>query len=74
MKITYCLKTDKVFDEDGVLHTVYGIEAVAKNKHKVASIADVFLNKQKAENFIKLCNDHKLSLIHLPDVIEDVLE
>ena len=74
MKITYCLRTDKVFDEDGVLHTVYGIEAFTKSKHKVASVADVFFNKQKAEDFIRLCNELKLSLVHLPDVIEDVLE
>lgn len=74
MKITYRLRTDKVCDEKGVLHIVYGIEAFAKNKHKIASVADVFFDKQKAENFIKLCNDLKLSLVHLPDVIEDVLE
>ena len=74
MKITYRLRTDKVFDEDGVFHTVYGIEAFAKSNRKVASVADVFFDKQKAEDFIKLCNDHRLSLIHLPDVIEDVLE
>lgn len=74
MKITYRLRTDKVFDEEGVLHIVYGIEAFSKSRHKVASIADIFLDKQKAADFIKLCNDHKLSLIHLPDVIEDMLE
>lgn len=74
MKITYDLRTDSVYDEDGALHTVYGIEAFTNKKTKVASIADVFFDKQKAEEFIKLCNDLKLSLVHLPDVIEDVLE
>lgn len=74
MKITYCLRTDKVCDEEGMLHTVYGIEAFARNKYVVASIADVFFDKQKAKYFIKLCNDLNLDLVHLPDVIEDVFE
>lgn len=74
MKITYRLRTDSVCDEDGILHTVYGIEAFARNKHRVTYIADIFFDKQKAEDFIGLCNDLKLSLIHLSDVIEDVLE
>ena len=74
MKITYRLRIDKVCDEEGVLHTVYGIEAFARSQHKIASIADVFFDKQEAEAFIKLCNDRKLGLINLPDVIEEVLE
>jgi len=74
MKITYDLRTENVYDEDGALHTVYGIEAFTNKKAKVTSIADVFFDKQKAEEFIKLCNDLKLSLVHLPDVMEDVLE
>lgn len=74
MKITYRLRTDKVRNEEGVSHIVYGIEGFARNKHKVVSVADVFFDKQKAENFIKLCSDLKLSLVHLPDVIEYILE
>lgn len=74
MEITYRLRTDNVSDEEGVLHTVYGIDAFAPNKNRVASVADVFFDKQKAEDFIESCNVLKLSLVHLPDVIEDVLE
>ena len=55
------------------MRTVYGIEAFAGNRLRVASVADVFFDKQAAEDFIELCNELKLSLVHLPDVIEDVL-
>ena len=36
-------------------------------------IPDVFLNEKEASDFAKLCNVLSLSLIHLPDVIEDYL-
>lgn len=74
MKITYRLRTDTVYGEDTLLHTVYGIEAFTSKSHKLVSVADVFFDKQKAEDFIRSCNDLKLSLINLSDVIEDVLE
>ena len=35
--------------------------------------SDVFLNKEEAELFVTMCNRCKLSLIHLPDAIEDAL-
>ena len=74
MEIIYRLKTDKVYDEEGFLHTVYGIEALNAENLIVASVADVFFDKAKATEFITLCNALKLSLIHLPEVIEDILE
>ena len=74
MEIVYRLKTDNVYDEEGFLHTVYGIEALNGESRIVASISDVFFDKAKATEFITLCNALKLSLIHLPEVIEDILE
>ena len=35
--------------------------------------SDVFLNKEEAEFFVNLCNRCNLSLVHLPDAIEDAL-
>ncbi len=74
MEIVYRMKTDTVYDEEGFLHTVYGIEALNAENLIVASVADVFFDKVKATEFIALCNDLRLSLIHLPEVIEDILE
>lgn len=36
-------------------------------------ISDVFLNEKEASDFAKQCTVLALSLIHLPDVIEDYL-
>ena len=35
--------------------------------------SDVFLNREDAELFVNVCNHFHLSLIHLPDAIEDAL-
>ena len=74
MSIVYRLKTDIAEDEDGVLHTVYGIEAIDDENRVIASCADVFFDKSTANQFIDLCNKEGLSLIHFFDVIEDALE
>ena len=74
MQVTYTLRTDIVTDEDNNKHTVYGIDALDRFENVLESVADIFFDKLKAEEFIKLCNEEKLELIHLQDVIEDVLE
>ena len=61
-------------DEDNNKHTVYGVDALDRFENVLESVADIFFDKLKAEEFIKLCNEEKLGLIHLQDVIEDVLE
>lgn len=74
MKVKYTLRTDIVTDEDNNKHTVYGVDALDRFENVLESVADIFFDKLKAEEFIKLCNEEKLELIHLQDVIEDVLE
>ena len=44
-----------------------------KTGHHVLSVSDVFLNRHDAEALVQRCNLHNLSLIHLPDVIEDAI-
>lgn len=74
MQVKYTLRTDIVTDEDNNKHTVYGVDALDRFENVLESVADIFFDKQKAEEFIKLCNEERLELIHLQDVIEDVLE
>lgn len=74
MQVKYTLRTDIVTDEDNNKHTVYGVDALDRFENVLESVADIFFDKLKAEEFIKLCNEEKLELIHLQDVIEDVLE
>ena len=73
MQVKYTLRTDIVTDEDTNKHTVYGVDALDRYENVLESVADIFFDKQKAEEFIKLCNEEKLELIHLQDVIEDIL-
>ena len=66
---TYQLRSDTIVDDDGVSHTVYGIDLPSEN----ISVKDVFYDRKEAEAFIKTCNRLNLSPLHLHDVIEDVL-
>lgn len=47
-------------------------ELMVNGKH-VVSVSDVFLNRNDAEALVQRCNLHKLSLVHLADVIEDAI-
>ncbi len=74
MTVIYRLRTDEIYDEEGILHTVYGIDVLNNQNCIIDSIADIFLDGVKAKKFVDLCNELNLSLIHLPEVIEDALE
>ena len=73
MEIVYRLRIDEIYDDEGELHTVYGVDACDGDGNILESISDIFLEREKAEGFIGLCNSLSLSLVHLYDVIEDVL-
>ena len=68
----YEVRKDYILDEENVKHTVYGIE-VRQNDKLIKAITNVFLDLKKAESFVALCNSEELELIHLMDVIEDIL-
>lgn len=70
---TYRMRQDTVCDEDGAPHTVFGIEAVTSDDEILMSFPDVFFEIEKAQDFVRLCNEGHLSLLHLPDVVEDAL-
>ena len=57
---------------EGITHDAYGIEVVEKGSVSFV-IHDVFLEKDKAEEFVESCNCLKLSAVHIYDVIEDAL-
>ena len=69
----YSLAEDVFTDEEGVNHKTYGISAKDFNGHIFALFPDIFLDKQNAESLVNLCNESKLELCHLSDVIEDAL-
>ncbi len=69
----YFLSEDVFTDEEGIIHRVYGISATDSNGNKSVSYPDIFFDKKEAETFVNLCNESKLPLCHLQDVIEDML-
>ena len=73
MQVKYILRTDVVTDEENHRYTVYGITALDSFGNMLKTFEDIFFDKNKAEEFVKLCNEEKLELIHLQDVVEDVL-
>ena len=73
MKVKYIMRTDFVTDEDNHRYTVYGITALDNFGNMLKKFEDIFFNKDNAEEFVKLCNEEKLELIHLQDVVEDAL-
>lgn len=69
----YSLTEDVFVDEEGVSHKTYGISARDFNGKFSTSYPDIFFDKHNAENLVNLCNESKLELCHLLDVIEDAL-
>ncbi len=72
IKTTYRLREDAAFDEQGNKISVYGINAFSQKKIR-SSYPDLFIDREKAESFVSLCNRSHLAPTHLPDVIEDLL-
>ena len=66
--------TKTVISDGFCSYTAYGIAAIDTTTGKeVLKIEDLFLDETKAVLFIDKCNKMRLSLIHLKDVIEDIL-
>lgn len=71
--VLYVPRSDVIQSEEGTIHTVYGVNAVAPDGTILSSHQDLFFDPAVAESFITRLNRTNLSMIHLPDVIEDVL-
>jgi len=74
MKYYYSVRTDIVSTEDGESAIVYGVDVTDENGLLLQSIPDIFFDKSKAEDFARDCNDGGLDIVHIMDVVEDVLE
>lgn len=72
----YCIVKGLYINEENQRYISYGIVLFKNKNGKFAAIRllhDIFLDHQKAKDFVKLCNDNELSPIHLNDVLEDNL-
>ena len=69
----YHLRKDSVCDVEGNQYFVYGIDVSNHTGEIILSFPDIFFDIQKAEDFVHLCNESDLELIHLPEIIENIL-
>ncbi|MBQ7828432.1 MAG: hypothetical protein IJX47_07260 [Clostridia bacterium] len=75
MKYTYRVREDRITDEEGVWHTVYGIEVLTETGEPLSeyAISDLFCSREQAEELASLCTKLELDPIHLTAVAEDAL-
>ena len=73
MTYTYCMRKDTVHDEKENAYTVYGIDAISAAGETLSSFPDLFFDEQKAEHFVRLCNEGGLSLLHFANAVEDAV-
>ena len=71
-KCTYALREDTLLNENGKEINVYGVNCIHCGK-VTKSLADIFTDKEKAAEFVDLCNKSELSEIHFLDAVEDIL-
>lgn len=75
--VAYQVVKESVQNGETGLYTTFGVCAYCverAHKEKIAYIPDVFLNTEAAEHFVDVCNKLQLDVVHLPEVIEDVLQ
>lgn len=69
------LISEDVADENGVIYTVYGAEAVRRSDLKVLiTVNDIFFCRNKAEDFINTCNSIHLDPEQLLNFAQDVID
>ncbi len=71
--MTYEVMAEDKESEDH-LYTAFGIRAVDSDGRVALSISDVFCHYEDAVRLVHRCNKGKLALVHLMDVVEDILE
>lgn len=69
-EITYELYMENKYDEDIGQYNTYSI----RDKKGTVCVSDVTVNLKKALEILVTLNSNKVSLMHLKDVIEDLLE
>lgn len=75
-KYLFTVREDTVLFEEDNTYIAYGIdiwEERENTRYCVKTISDVFLCREKAEKFVKFCNENDISLIHIDDIIEDMV-
>lgn len=68
------LTTGEMIDEqEKISYTTYGFRVLDQADSILFAADDVDTNREFVENFIKLCADHDVRLVHIPDLLEDYM-
>ncbi|MBQ8683060.1 MAG: hypothetical protein IJ518_00915 [Clostridia bacterium] len=67
------MNEDRLYDEQGMEWTVYGIEALDTAGNILCCFSDIFFEQEKAKEFVQMCNEQAVEPVHIQDVIDDVL-
>ena len=73
MYYTYQMREDCLRDEQGAEWIVYGLDAIDAQGHVLFSFADIFFDRESAKNFVQICNEQKVELLHIQEVVDDAL-
>lgn len=74
--VTYHIVEEELSNQDVGRYATYGICAYCSDSsgtREIAHYSDIFLNREEVEQFVNRCNTLGLSVIHLPEVIDDIL-
>lgn len=58
---------------EGGAYTTYGIRVLDYEQKELLAISDISLDEQRVVSLCQLCNQEKLDILHIMDVIEDFL-
>lgn len=75
-KYIFTIREDKLTLEEEDTKTVYGIDIWQEKqniRYCVKSIPDIFFVRKEAEAFARFYQDNNVSLVHIDDIIEDIL-
>lgn len=72
--VTYKVIEENLQNCEFESYVAYGISVYSEDKKMILdTISDIFLEKEKAEKLVELCNKNKLDPIHLREVVEDAI-
>lgn len=76
MRYIYAVTEESGTNEEVGKYKAYGLNVYEQKDDEmvlIRAVSDLFLDEQQAQKFAKLCTEEQLDVIHLDDVIDDML-
>lgn len=72
--LRYELTTSRIDDSEQMSYTTYGIRVKDESENILLEYADISTSKELVREFLELVEDRDVSVIHIPDLLEDFLD